>query len=63
MGSPYSNSPPDDPIEIVRQLDLDTIENRLDEMERERAALLVLLRAARARRRGGHKVDGEVPLA
>jgi hypothetical protein len=37
---------PDDPVELVRRLDPAVIRRRLQEMEEERAALLVLLRAA-----------------
>jgi hypothetical protein len=37
---------PADPVALVRQLDAETIRNRLDDLDRERAALLVLLRAA-----------------
>jgi hypothetical protein len=35
-----------DPAELVRQLDPDAIRRRLDQLDREREALLVLLRAA-----------------
>ncbi|HET6573041.1 MAG TPA: hypothetical protein VFG68_05520 [Fimbriiglobus sp.] len=41
-----TTTPPPDPVELVRQLDPGTIRARLAEMERERRALLVLLRAA-----------------
>ncbi len=37
---------PTDPVELVRQLDAGVIRNRLDDLDRERAALMVLLRAA-----------------
>ena len=37
-----------DPVVLIRQLDPDQIRQRLSEMERERQALLVLLRAAQA---------------
>jgi hypothetical protein len=37
---------PTDPVELVRQLDAEAIRHRLDTLDRERAALLVLLRAA-----------------
>jgi hypothetical protein len=37
---------PADPVELVRQLDAEAIRDRLDTLDRERAALLVLLRAA-----------------
>lgn len=35
------------PTQLIRDLDANTLRNRLDEIERERRALLVLLRAAR----------------
>lgn len=35
------------PTELIRELDPDAIRTRLGEIERERRALLVLLRAAR----------------
>jgi hypothetical protein len=35
-----------DPVSLVRQLDPVAIRQRLDDLDRERAALLVLLRAA-----------------
>jgi hypothetical protein len=44
MDAPHGLPP--DPIELVRQLDAATIRHRLDTLDRERAALLVLLRAA-----------------
>lgn len=44
-----------DPIRIIRELDVLAIRARLDELDRERAALLVLLRAAR------RATPGEVP--
>jgi len=40
-----------DPVELVRRLDAGVIRSRLDDLDRERAALLVLLRAARRARR------------
>jgi hypothetical protein len=40
--------PTTDPVELVRQLKPDEIRQRLNTMERERRALLVLLRAALA---------------
>jgi hypothetical protein len=40
------HSLPADPVELVRQLDAEAIRHRLDNLDRERAALLVLLRAA-----------------
>jgi len=49
---------PPDPIELVRQLDAGVIRNRLDHLDRERAALMVLLRAAlRAAQQAG--VEGQ----
>jgi hypothetical protein len=41
-----NHSLPPDPVELVRQLDASAIRQRLDALDRERAALLVLLRAA-----------------
>jgi hypothetical protein len=35
-----------DPVRLVRQLDPEVIRNRLHDIDRERSALLVLLRAA-----------------
>ena len=43
-----------DPVELVRQLDPDTIRTRLEQIDREREALLVLLRAARRAKPLGH---------
>jgi hypothetical protein len=40
-----------DPVALVRQLDIAAIRNRLDDLTRERAALLVLLRAAQRAQR------------
>lgn len=45
-----ATSPPD-PVAIIRQIDAAVIRERLDAMERERQALLVLLRAANRARR------------
>lgn len=43
-----------DPVTLVRQLDPKLIRNRLDDLDREREALMVLLRAAqRAHREEG----------
>jgi hypothetical protein len=39
-------SPPADPVALVRELDAEAIRSRLDDLDRERAALMVLLRAA-----------------
>ena len=41
-----SRTVPADPAELVRQLDPIAIRHRLDAIDRERQALLVLLRAA-----------------
>ena len=51
---------PTDPLIVVRSLDAETIRKRIDELEAERQALLVLLRAAlrmeqKNRRKGGHQ--------
>jgi hypothetical protein len=43
--------PTADPIVLVRQLDPDVIRERLEALDRERDALLVLLRAALRMRR------------
>jgi hypothetical protein len=51
---------PTDATALVRQLDPDAIRQRLDALDRERSALLVLLRAAiraRPQRRGDHHAD------
>jgi hypothetical protein len=40
---------PHDPVQLVEQLDPDAIAARLDELDREAAALRVLLRSTRAR--------------
>ena len=46
-----ATSPPVDPVQLVNQLDANQIQQRLEDLERERDALRVLLRAAlRARR-------------
>jgi hypothetical protein len=37
---------PDDPLSLIHQLNSRTIRERLDALDRERGALLVLLRAA-----------------
>jgi hypothetical protein len=41
-----TQSTPTDPVALVRQLDPAAIRARLEDLSRERAALLVLLRAA-----------------
>jgi len=40
-----------DPIAILEQLDPEDLRTRLDQLDRQRSAILVLLRAARARQR------------
>lgn len=45
----------DDPVALIERLDADAIRKRLDAIDQERRALLVLLRAALRRR----KVGGE----
>ncbi len=45
------HQPPADPVELIRQLNPEVIRNRMDELDRERAALLVLLRAAQRAQR------------
>lgn len=47
MDTPAATVPPD-PVTLIRQLNPDTIRERLAGIERERHALLVLLRAAKA---------------
>lgn len=42
---------PSDPVSLIRQLDPHLIRQRLSEMEKQRQALLVLLRAALAAKR------------
>jgi hypothetical protein len=42
---------PADPVTLVRQLDADALRARLDDLDREREALLILLRAAQRARR------------
>jgi hypothetical protein len=51
----HTDTLPADPVAMVRRLDADAISERLHQMERERRALLVLLRAARAVRRAPRK--------
>jgi hypothetical protein len=46
---------PDDPVELVRQLDAEAIRNRLDDLDREREALRVLLRVAQRAQRHDRK--------
>lgn len=46
-----TKSLPADPIMLVNQLDAEAIRNRIDDLDRERDALLVLLRAAQRAKR------------
>ena len=41
-----------DPLKLIRQLNVETIRSRLEALDRERAALMVLLRAARRAQQG-----------
>lgn len=50
MESHTSTPVPSDPVALIRQLDPGSIKQRIDELDRERRALLTLLRAARAGR-------------
>jgi hypothetical protein len=50
---------PADPVELVRSLDAGAIRQRLDDLDRERSALLVLLRAALRRRKDSPAAAGE----
>lgn len=47
-----THTPPPDPIAIVQQLDAAALRERIDALDRERKALLVLLRAAQRMERG-----------
>ncbi|WP_162671712.1 hypothetical protein [Gemmata massiliana] len=38
---------PSDPLSLIRELDVEALESRIDQLDRERQALLILLRAAR----------------
>ncbi len=42
---------PNDPVALVRQLDAEAISNRIRDLDSERDALMVLLRAAQRKRR------------
>jgi hypothetical protein len=54
-----THTPPTDAAALVAQLDPDAIRQRLDALDRERSALLVLLRAAiRARSQRREEDDG-----
>jgi hypothetical protein len=48
---------PTDPVALLRELDADMIRARLDGLARERAALLVLLRAAQRAERTDKEVS------
>jgi hypothetical protein len=50
---------PTDPVQLVRQLDAEAIRNRLEDLDREREALLVLLRAAQRAQRSDRKSSAE----
>jgi hypothetical protein len=50
---------PDDPVQLVRQLDAEAIRDRLDDLDREREALLILLRAAQRAQRPDRKGAGD----
>jgi hypothetical protein len=51
---PYQTNP----VELVRQLDAAAIRSRLDDLGRERAALMVLLRAALRAHRDASRTKG-----
>lgn len=51
---------PTDPIELVRKLDAEVIRSRLDDLNREREALLVLLRAAQRLQRAAGRETSNV---
>jgi hypothetical protein len=59
-------SPLTDPVALVRGLNAETIRNRIDDLDREREALLVLLRAAqrteRARQRKATAATGSTAV-
>jgi hypothetical protein len=44
---------PTDPLNVVRSLDADAIRKRIDDLDAERQALMVLLRAAQRMDRAG----------
>jgi hypothetical protein len=50
---------PDDPVQLVRRLDAETIRNRIDDLDREREALMVLLRAAQRAQRPDRREAGD----
>jgi hypothetical protein len=47
------------PTDLLKTLNADDLRRQLDKLEEDRAALLVLLRAARARERKGRKRDAD----
>jgi hypothetical protein len=49
----------DDPIALIEQLDAPALRNRILELDRQRQALIILLRAASAR---GRSERSSVPL-
>jgi hypothetical protein len=58
--------PPDDPCALIDRLDPAEIRLRISELDRQRAALVVLLRAADARKRASRQRQAageEVPRA
>lgn len=44
-----TSSAPDDPLQMLRRLDAEVLSARIETLDAERAALMVLLRAARRR--------------
>jgi hypothetical protein len=54
-----NNSRPIDAITLIQQLDAVAIRDRLDALDRERQALLVLLRAAHRAKRESHERQEE----
>ena len=53
--TPLESHVPADQVDLLRRLDADAIRERLAVMERERHALLILLRVARATGRAGDR--------
>jgi hypothetical protein len=54
---------PPDLVEVVESLDPEAILERMADLDRQRDALLVLLRAARARRRKGRGMPPPAEVA
>jgi hypothetical protein len=50
-----NQSCPNDPLKLIRQLDSENIRRQLNDLDRERQALLVLLRAAQRARKEVHQ--------